>query len=435
MDNASRPAAAGFEQLLETALRAGAQAAEVFGLTTLSCPVLFEANRLKQLETRNTQGLALRVWCHNRPGLAVAYGSYEATRLVETAIALSQLNQPEEIELAHHNPVTTGQHYGTVTAVPQLIDQGKQVLAQLLQHQPQLKCLLELDCEQMETSLINSKGVQCAHTDITLILYGAVEWTRGEDLLTIEAEQMQRHHLTLEPFIQSMQQRLHWAKHQSPSLVGQYPVLFTGKAAELLWATVEIALNGKRVLEGASPWSDRLWQPVLAPTLTLRQDPQVGPYSCPFDDEGQATRRAKFIHQGELQLFYADRTVGRRLGSGSTGNGLRTELSHYPSPGLFHLMIDPGTHSFAELITCLDDGLIIDQVLGENGGISGDFAVSVDLGYRVKQGKIIGRVKDTLISGNVYDILRGDIVLGNDVDWYGPYHTPSILVNGLSVSA
>jgi PmbA protein len=29
----------------------------------------------------------------------------------------------------------------------------------------------------------------------------------------------------------------------------------------MLWGTVQAALNGKQVIEGASPWSDRLNQP------------------------------------------------------------------------------------------------------------------------------------------------------------------------------
>jgi PmbA protein len=71
--------------------------------------------------------------------------------------------------------------------------------------------------------------------------------------------------------------------------------LLTAKAADLLWDTVQAALNGKQVLEGASPWSDRLTQLVTSDTLTLSQQPDTGPYSCPFDDEGTPTQ-ASFIY-------------------------------------------------------------------------------------------------------------------------------------------
>jgi len=79
------------EQLLDLALRSGAEAAEVYESQSLSRPVFFEANRLKQLETSQAEGIALRLWRDGRPGLAVAYGPVDAAALVERAIALSQL--------------------------------------------------------------------------------------------------------------------------------------------------------------------------------------------------------------------------------------------------------------------------------------------------------------------------------------------------------
>ncbi|MCG8364393.1 MAG: TldD/PmbA family protein, partial [Pseudanabaenales cyanobacterium] len=87
------------EQLLDLAARSGAEAVEVFQSHSLSRPVYFEANRLKQLETSQVEGTALRLWRQGRPGLAVAYGDIEPQALIDKALALSALNDPEEIEL------------------------------------------------------------------------------------------------------------------------------------------------------------------------------------------------------------------------------------------------------------------------------------------------------------------------------------------------
>ena len=69
----------------------------------MSRPVFFEANRLKQLETAQSEGIALRLWKDNKPGLAVAYGAVEPKILVAKSIELSQLNQPETPELNQAN--------------------------------------------------------------------------------------------------------------------------------------------------------------------------------------------------------------------------------------------------------------------------------------------------------------------------------------------
>lgn len=202
----------------------------------------------------------------------------------------------------------------------------------------------------------------------------------------------------------------------------------------MLWGTVQAALNGKQVVERASPWSDRLGEPVIAQVFTLTQQPAVGPFSCPFDDEGTPTRTLCFIRQGILQLFYADRTIGQLLGSGTTGNGFRPGLGSYPTPGLINLLIEPGSGSLMDLISGLDEGLVVDQMLGGGAGISGDFSINVDLGYRISKGEIVGRVKDTMVSGNLYTALKQVVELGGDADWNGSCYTPSIIVEGLSVT-
>lgn len=430
------PAPSFAERVLAAALRANVQAAEVFVVRSLNRPVLFEANTLKQIETRDSEGVSLRLWVEGRPGMTVAYGEFDPEQLVNTAIALSQLNDPEQIELTAPSTHSPDKTCGETATVSQLIDWGNHVLSQLITSEfPGLQCVLELDCETATTELLNSAGLACRYTDRTLSLYGAAEWIHGEDFLCIEAEQTQRDTLDIDPFVTDIQTRLRWAQNYSSSPVGRLPVLFTGKAAELLWSTVEAALNSKRVIERASPWSDRLGELVISPILTLRQDPQQGPFGCPFDDEGIPTRRADFIRDGVLKLFYTDRTTGHILGCGSTGNGFRPGLERYPSPGLFNLIVASGPYSFAELLSQIPDGLIVDQVLGDVGSISGDFAINVDLGYRVKKGKIVGRVKDTLVSGNVYQALKQVIALGDDGAWHGSCHTPSILVDGLTITA
>jgi PmbA protein len=421
------------EKLLELARKAGADSAEVFQSYSLSRPVFFEANRVKQLETAQAEGMALRLWRNGRPGLAVALGPVDAVALVERAIAISALNEPEMIELSSGEPITYPD-LGHSVSVEQLVQWGEHAIALIRESYPETLCTAEWDCEIETCRLINSQGLDCCHTDTTLSCYVSAEWVRGEDFLNIGDGETQRGSLNPVAIAQRILQRLDWAEDNIAPPVGKVPVLFTSKAAELLWGTVAAALNGKQVLEGASPWSDRLGQLITSPLLTISQEPEIGPYSCPFDDEGTPTRPIVFLQNGVLQLFYTDRKTGKLLGSGTTGNGFRPGLGSYPTPGLFNCLIKPGNRSFFELISQLKDGIIIDQILGESAGISGDFSINVDLGYRVQNGEVIGRVKDTMVAGNVYHSLKHLVELGADADWNGSCYTPSVIVEGLSVT-
>ncbi|HBB31189.1 MAG TPA: peptidase C69 [Cyanobacteria bacterium UBA9273] len=434
MDSKDLPPVLPAEQLLELALQAGAEQAEVYQSRAFAQPVFFEANRLKQLESSQSEGVALRVWRDGRPGLAVAYGPVEPQDLVDRALAIGYLNEPETVELT---PRRTDRYpdLGEAVSVEELIAMGKEAIALIRNTYPEVLCSGQWECEAETTRLVNSRGLDCHYTDTTLSCFLAAEWVRGDDFLSVADGQTQRGTLNSIHVAQQVLQRLSWVRENVIPPVGRVPILLTAKAADLLWDTVQAALNGKQVLEAASPWSDRLGQTVTSPQLTLFQQPDTGPYSCPFDDEGTLTRPLLLIREGQLQQFYCDRTTGRLLGTGTTGSGFRPTLGSYPTPGLVNLMVESGKSSLSELIAQLGDGLIVDQILGGGAEISGDFSVNVDLGYRVHKGEIIGRVKDTMVAGNVYTALKQVTLVGNDADWNGPCYTPSLIVEGLSVTA
>ncbi|MDJ0577387.1 MAG: TldD/PmbA family protein [Xenococcaceae cyanobacterium MO_234.B1] len=431
------------EALLTLAKQKGIEEAEVYQVKSQSRPVFFEGNRLKQLESSQSEGTALRIWRKGCPGLAVAYGKVEAATLIDKAIALSEINSSETVELTAartdiHSPI------GQELPVEQLIELGQGAIGKIRDFYPETVCSAEFECETETTTLVNTQGLYCQYTETALSYYLGVELVRGEDFLGIydgeyiietPGSDLGSPEASCDRIVDSIVQRLEWAQNNGSPLTGKVPVLFTANAATLLWDTVCMALNGKRVLEGSSPWSDSVGKMVTSPWFTVQQQPDKLPYSCPFDDEGTPTQTLKLITEGRLEQFYCDRIVGRELGSKTTGNGFRPDLGSYPTPSLVNCIIQPGAGSLSDLIKQLDRGIIVDQILGSGADISGDFSINVDLGYRVEKGQIVGRVKDTAIAGNVYTILKEIVVLGGDRIWSGSCYTPSVIVEGLSVVA
>jgi PmbA protein len=420
------------ESLLQLVARRGISHAEIYQVSSQSQPVFFEGNRLKQLESSQSMGTALRLWQDYRPGLAVAYGTIEPDLLIDKAIALSQLNAPEIIELAPPRQVTYDLT-GVGASVPDLITYGDRAIARLREDYPELICSAELEFEQESITLINSQGLYCHYHESGLSYSLGAELIRGEDFLGIFDGEYSKEKLNLNPVIEGIIRRLDWAKRNVNPPQGNIPAILTANAAPLLWETVSSALNAKRVKEKSSPWSNLQQELVISEQITLSQQPELQPYDCPFDDEGMATQKLNLITNGVLNQFYCDRTIARELNLEPTGNGFRPALDSYPSPSLVNLIVASGENSFDELISKLDNGIIVDQILGGGADISGDFSVNVDLGYRVKNGKITGRVKDTAIAGNVYQILKQIVALGSDAIWNGSCFTPSLIVEGISV--
>ncbi len=419
---------------LSKARRAGAEAAEVYFSRSLSHPVFFEANRLKQLESAESEGVALRLWQGGRSGLAVAYGPVDPDILVEKALALAALNPPQPLYLAPPRHITESS-LGTNFAVEQLITWGKTAIAEVRAEFPEVLCSGELSCGTETIHLVNSEGLDCQWTESSLSYYLWVEWIRGDDFLAIYDGEQRRDGADMQSLVQNLRQRLLWAGDNQAIAPGRMPVLLTSSAASLLWETVSAALNGKRVAEGSSPWGEKQGQTVAVVNLNLWQDPSQVPYDCPFDDEGSPTQRLSLLEAGNVCQFYSDLETAAKLGQTPTGNGFRSGLGSYPSPSLVNLMVQPGEASFEQLLTQLGNGLVVDQLLGGGADISGDFSVNVELGYRVENGKITGRVKDTMISGNVYDLLKQIQTIGGDRRWQGSCSTPSLIVDNVSVIA
>lgn len=422
------------EKLLKLAQTAGASHAEVYQSRSLSRPVSFEANRLKQLESSQSEGIALRLWRDGSPGLAVAYGAVDPQTLVEKAIAISQLNPPEDCQLVENRSEIISPQ-GKEIAVPKLIEIGKNAIDRVRDLYPEVICSAEFESEIETTRIINTKGLDCQYTEISSSYYLGVEWVRGEDFLGIYEGDYTKEQIDPEKAIANILQRLEWAKSNATPPVGKLPILFTPSAAAMLWETIGEALNGKRVIEESSPWSENKGKIVLSKDLTISQQPDREPFSCPFDDEGNKTQHLSLINSGRLERFYSDLAVGKILGTGSTGNGFRPSLGRYPTPELVNLVIEPGFGSLIDLSKKLVTGAIVDRILGGGADISGDFSVNIDLGYRVEQGEIVGRIKDTMIAGNVYDALKQNIILGGDRSWEGSIYTPSIILEELSAIA
>ena len=101
-------------------------------------------------------------------------------------------------------------------------------------------------------------------------------------------------------------------------------------------------------------------------------------------------------------------------------------------------VITPGKTTFNDMLRDIKEGLVIEQLMGAEQGnlLGGDFSGNVLLGYKVENGEIVGRVKDTMVSGNVYRLLKDIAGIGSEPEWVGSFlYTPPLYCTGLSVSS
>ena len=101
-------------------------------------------------------------------------------------------------------------------------------------------------------------------------------------------------------------------------------------------------------------------------------------------------------------------------------------------------MIGAGNTPPEDMLADIKEGLLVEQLMGASQGnfLGGDFSGNLLLGFKIEDGRIVGRVKDTMVSGNIYDLLKDVAAIGSDVRWVGGLlNCPSIFCPAVSVAS
>jgi PmbA protein len=238
--------------------------------------------------------------------------------------------------------------------------------------------------------------------------------------------------------VKEVLQQLEYAKTQASVKTGAMPVIFTPEGvANALRLPLMVGFNGKLVLEGSSPMGNKLNQKVFDAKLSVYDNPTINfcPASRPCDDEGIPSRKTPLIENGVATAFLYDLQTAALAGTASTGSASRQ--GGIPSPSTSALVFSPGDVTFKDMVADIKEGLVVEYLMGAGQGnvLGGDFSGNVLLGYKIENGKIIGRVKDTMVSGNVYQALKRISAVGSESRWIGgSVYTPPIYLQEVSVA-
>jgi PmbA protein len=188
---------------------------------------------------------------------------------------------------------------------------------------------------------------------------------------------------------------------------------------------VRDGINGRTVAMGGSPLAEKIGQQILDPCITILDDPHqdFGSAVC-MDGEGIPTQKRTIVDAGVLQTFLYDYDTACMVGAEPTAGG-----------SIIDQVILPGQRTHEEMLASIDEGIYIRGMLGFGQGniINGDFSGNISPGFLIRDGKIVGRIKDTMIAGNLYDLLGSNVELSSDYDH--PGRLPWATVEGVSVSS
>lgn len=430
------------EEILELA-RKVSDHAEVFRVSSIRTPVQFEANRLKQILTKETTGTALRLFKNGRIGFAQASGNILARDLVDMALETCPFGQEAIFDLpeaqSYHDVEILDPRVNEVN-LDDMISSGQSIIDKVRAHTPDVLCEASVSTNIVTCRIMNTRGCYATYKKSSYGIGVEGMLVRDDDILYVGDSQGSCHpDINLDMIADEVIRQLELARRKASFPSGMTPVVFTpfGVAGSLLTPLLS-ALNGKTVFDGASPLKEKRGLKVLDGKFTLWDDPHIPfqPGSTPFDDEGIPARRHALIQGGTINLFYYDLHTAALARTHSTGNGSRS--GGMPSPSSHQLIIEGGDSSPSSMIKDIKEGIVVEMLMGAEQGniLNGDFSGNVLLGFKIENGEVVGRVKDTMVHANVYELLKDIIALGNDARWIGgAVKVPSIYCPSISVSA
>ncbi len=421
-----------------------AEEAEVFMVSVEETPVQFEANRLKHIQSKQNSNVALRIIRHGKIGYATTTEISDSRDLVNNAVETAQFGMPAKFELPSLTSYPQIEVFDSnIESVPteEMIRLGEELVATVRAHTPDIICEAGVTRAVISVRIINSRGGEAIYKKSIFSLGIEGNLVRGTDMLFVGESQSSCHPLSdskavAEVVLQQLERTKNLAQAPSRSL----PVIFTPQGvASALISPLMAAFNGKTVLEGASPIGNRLGQPVFDKKLCLWDDSTLAyrPQSRPCDDEGIPSQRTPLIEQGTVTNFLYDLQTAALAHTQSTGNGSRSR-GGLPAPSPSAFIIAPGNTTSNNMVNDIKEGLIIEWLMGATQGniLGGDFSGNVLLGYKVENGKIVGRVKDTMVSGNIYQLLKQITAIGSEAKWVGGFlKIPPLYFPNVSVTA
>ncbi|MGQ0524216.1 MAG: metalloprotease PmbA [Betaproteobacteria bacterium] len=206
----------------------------------------------------------------------------------------------------------------------------------------------------------------------------------------------------------------------------QVPVLFEAPIAASLLGHFVGAVSGGSLYRRSSFLLDSVGKQVFAANVRVRDLPHIakGLASSAFDDEGVATQPRDIVSGGVVQGYFLGSYSARKLGLRSTGN----------AGGNHNLVLQDTGEDFSALLKKMDRGLLVTELMGQGvNNVTGDYSRGA-AGYWVEGGVIAYPVQEITIAGNLKDMYRGIVAVGNDVVRRGSRQCGSILIGRMTVA-
>jgi len=429
------------------ALKLGADEAEAFLIRGREISVRAEANELKLATSHAKDGLGLRVFSDGALGFASVniFDEHKIEEAVRAAVSLSKASpQDKHNLLPDPQPVEgiSGLYDGQAEGVglDKAISKVQEMLATARGYDSRVMVdAASFNATIESRAIISSKGIETEEQS-SLFSHFIMGMARdGEEVSsfnfrvdsTRKVAELDTKEMALE-FARSVVASL--GARKGESFVGTV-ILSPNAVLELMIGPIVWAVNANNVQKGMSKWVGMMDKQVVSPALTIEDNGRLegGAGSASFDREGLPHTSLKIIEDGILRTYLYNSYTAQKEGRSSTGHasgGART----VPGIGPTNLLIRPGQRSKEELVSEVKHGLLVTRFSGFPEPVSGNISGAVKGGFLIEDGRLTRPLIETMISGNLFDLLAKISGLSRETERIETLIAPHVRIEDVSIT-
>ncbi|MEM2281424.1 MAG: TldD/PmbA family protein [Candidatus Bathyarchaeia archaeon] len=206
---------------------------------------------------------------------------------------------------------------------------------------------------------------------------------------------------------------------------------------QLLYYTLMDAVKADNVQRKQSALQGKIGEKVASEDVIIQDDGVLdgGLRTWKFDGEGVPQQKTIIIENGILRNYLYDNYTAKKEGKESTGNAFRAGYLSTPRIEATNFHILPGKKSPKELVSEIDEGLLVYSVQGAHSSnpASGEFSVVATPAWKIEKGEITHAVKGAMLAGNVFEALKNIFALANNERKIGQLVAPWVLIGNVKV--
>jgi len=143
---------------------------------------------------------------------------------------------------------------------------------------------------------------------------------------------------------------------------------------------------------------------------------EAGSYA--FDAEGVPAHRTWLIRQGRLASRLHSRETAAAMDEPPTGNARALGYGFEPIVRMSNTFLAPGDATFESMVAGIDRGIYARGLLGGQTDME-MFSFSAEEAFMIRKGRVAERVRDVVLTGNVFETLENIDAVGSDLLLYG----------------